>query len=328
MQQASSPVPANPSLATEQSRLRRRRPARNNPRYAGETLAAYLFLAPYLIILGVFTVFAAVYGLYLSFYRVDIGFSAPEFIGFRNYQALWDQLFFQGGVGYFWISMINIVKFVVIVVPSQTIFALILALLLNRVPFLKGIFRTIFYLPSVTSSIAVSLIFLWLYTPQGFINYGLSLFHITGPNWLEDPVSALPAIMVLNTWTTAPTFMIFYLGALQGIPDQLYEAAAVDGAGPFRIFWNVTLPLLRPITFLIVALGTIGAFQVFDQIVIMTTPQGGPLKSTLTPVFEMYTTAFQGNRFGLAAAMSVVLFIFVFVITALQRRFIDTDIQY
>lgn len=149
MQQASAPVPANPSLATSQSRLKRCRPAKS-PRHAGETLAAYLFLAPYLIILGVFTVFAAVYGLYLSFYRVDIGFSTPEFIGIRNYQALWNQLFYQGGVGDFWISMINIVKFVVIVVPTQTIFALIMALLLNRVTFLKGIFRTIFYLPSVS----------------------------------------------------------------------------------------------------------------------------------------------------------------------------------
>jgi multiple sugar transport system permease protein len=293
-----------------------------------EAIAAYLFLAPYLILLAVFTIFAVIYGFYLSFFRVDLGFSAPVFIGLRNYTSLWNQLFYHGGVGDFWISMINIVKYAVAVVIGQTIFALVLALLLHRVRFLQGIFRTIFYLPAVTSSIAVSLIFLYLYTPQGGINYMLSWLHVIGPNWLSDPNSALPAIVLLNLWTTAPTFMIFYLGALQGLPTPIYEAAEVDGAGPFQIFWNITLPLLRPITFLVIALGTIGAFQVFDQIIIMTQPQGGPLKSTLTPVVEMYVTAFGNNKFGLAAAMSVVLFIFVFLITLVQRRFIDTDIQY
>jgi multiple sugar transport system permease protein len=324
MQQASSPIPAAPIVATPESRHPGRKPARNS----GETTSGYLFLAPYLIVLAIFTLFAVLYGFYLSFFRVDIGFGAPEFIGLRNYQAIWNQLFYTGGVGDFWISMINIVKYVAIVVTGQTIFALILALLLNRITFLRGVFRTIFYLPSVTSSIAVSLIFLYLYTPQGGINYLLSLVGIAGPHWLEDPSWALFAIVLLNIWTTAPTFMIFYLGALQGLPTQLYEAAEVDGANSFQIFWRITLPLLRPITFLIVALGTIGAFQVFDQIIIMTQPQGGPLKSTLTPVVEMYLTGFRDNKFGLAAAMSVILFIFVFIITMIQRSLIDVDIQY
>lgn len=324
MQQASSPIPATPVVATPESR----RPGKAPRSHTGETLAAYLFLAPYAVVLGVFTIFAVLYGFYLSFFRVDIGFGVPEFIGLRNYQAIWNQLFFQGGVGDFWLSMINIVKYVVIVVIGQTVVALILALLLNRIAFLKGVFRTIFYLPSVTSSIAVSLIFLYLYTPQGGINYLFSLVGITGPHWLEDPNTALISIVFLNIWTTAPTFMIFYLGALQGLPTQLYEAAEVDGAGPFQVFWNITLPLLRPVTFLIVALGTIGAFQVFDQIIIMTMPQGGPLKSTLTPVVEMYLTGFRDNKFGFAAAMSVILFIFVFLVTMIQRSLIDTDIQY
>src|SRR5712692_2208057 len=322
MQQASSSesltsAPASVALA---KRPRRRNTTGGGP---GEALAAYLFLSPYLIVLGVFTIFTVGYGLYLSFFRVDIGFTAPEFIGLRNYQVLWLQLFLNGD---FWISMVNIIKVVVVVVTGQTILGLFLAVLLNSITWLKGVFRTIFYLPSVTASIAVAIIFLWLYTPQGGINYLLSLIHIVGPHWLEDPNTALPAIMFLNIWTTAPTFMIFFLAALQDVPKELTEAASVDGADRYRAFWHITLPLLRPTVFLVVALGTIGGFQVFDQIKIMT--EGGPLKSTLSPVYVIYSTAFTDNRFGLAAAMSVVLFIFIFVVTLIQRRFIDTGVQY
>jgi multiple sugar transport system permease protein len=323
MQEASSLIPTPAHTSKESSVITRHSNKRGLRR---ETLAAYLFLTPYLIVLSVFTIAAVVYGLILSFFRVDIGITTPEFVGFRNYVTLWNQLFYRGGVGDFWISMLNSLKFVIFVVTGQTILALILALLLHRIFFLKGVFRTIFYLPSVTSSIAVSLIFIWLYTPQGLINYLLSLVHINGPRWLEEPATALPAIMILNIWTTAPTFMIFFLGALQGIPQQIYEAAAVDGANRLRIFWQITVPLLRPIIFLVVALGTISGFQVFDQIKIMT--EGKPLKTTLTPVYEMYVTAFGDSKFGLAATMSVLLFMFVFVITTLQRRLIDTDIQY
>jgi len=290
------------------------------------SVAAYIFLSPYLILLSVFTIFAVLYGLFLSFFTVDIGINAPVFVGFRNYVTLWNQLFYSGGVGDFWIAMLNGLKFAVVVVSGQTALALLLALLLHRITFLKGVFRTIFYLPAVTSSIAISLIFIWLYTPQGFINYWLSLLHISGPRWLEDPATALFAIMLLNIWTTAPTFMLFFLGALEGIPQQFYEAAVVDGGNRSRIFWHITLPLLRPIIFLVVALGTISSFQVFDQVKIMT--EGGPLQSTLTPVYEMYTTAFGDDKFGLAAAMSVLLFLIIFAITSLQRRFIDTDLQY
>jgi multiple sugar transport system permease protein len=217
--------------------------------------------------------------------------------------------------------MLNILKFVVVVVTGETILALFLAILLQSITAFRGVFRTIFYIPSVTSSVAVALIFLWFYNPQGVINYLLSLVGIPGPHWLEDPTFALPALMLLNIWTTAATFMLFFLAALQDIPKELYEAAEVDGADRYRVFWNVTVPLLRPAIFLVVALGTIGGFQMFDQAKFMT--EGGPLNSTLTPLLEIYNTAFRDNHFGLAAAMSVILFIIIFAVTLIQRRFID-----
>ncbi len=292
-----------------------------------ETLTAYGFLTPYLLILATFTLIATFYAFYLSFFSVDLGFTEPEYIGLRNYQRIWNDLT-RGGD--FLISLKNIVFYTVGVVILQTVLALALALLLNQKVRGRGIFRTAFYLPALTSSVAISLIFIWLYNSQGAINYLLSLVGIHGPAWLYDPNTALPAIMLLNIWTTAPTFMLLYLAALQDIPDHLYEAARVDGASPWDILRKITIPLLRPTTFLVTALGTIGSFQMFDQAYLMGGANGDPLKSTLTPVLEIYDTAFSGSnpRMGLACAQAVVLFVVIFFFTFLQRRFVDTNIQY
>ncbi|QBD81446.1 sugar ABC transporter permease [Ktedonosporobacter rubrisoli] len=320
---ASQPAPiVSTSTQEMQGKPRRSRRDTSGSR-RGETLAAYLFLTPYLVILLVFWIFVTFYGVGLSLFKLDIGFTAPEFVGLRNYSIIFQQLAFINDSD-FWVSMINIIKFVIVVVIGQTALALVLALLLQAlIPRLRGIFRTIFYLPAVTSSVAVSLIFLWFYTPQGVINYLLSLLHIPGPHWLEDPSFALPAIMLLNIWTTAATFMLYFLAALQDLPLDLYEAARVDGAGRFHLFTDITIPLLRPAIFLVVALGTIATFQMFDQAKFMT--DGGPLRATLSPVLEIYNTAFRDNHFGLAAAMSVLLFIIIFIVALIQRRLIDVN---
>ncbi len=168
---------------------------------------------------------------------------------------------------------------------------------------------------------ATALIFLWLYNPDGLINYLLSLVHISGPDWLNDPLFALPALMLLNIWTTAAAFMIYFMAALQDLPKELLEASAIDGANRFQTFRYITVPLLRPTIFLVVALGTIGSFQMFDQAKFMT--NGGPLNSTLTPLLEIYNAAFNDAHFGLAAAMSVLLFIIIFIVTIVQRRLIE-----
>jgi len=292
------------------------------PGRRGETLAAYAFLAPYLCVLIVFFALVALYGVGLSLFSLDLGFTPPQFVGLHNYQLLFQQLVTNPGLSPFWISLANILKFTAIVVSGQTVLALILAMLLQTLVRGKGIFRTIFYIPALTSSVATALIFLWLYNPDGLINYLLSLLHIAGPDWLNDPFWALPALILLNIWTTAASFMIYFLAALQDLPREILEAAEVDGANRFQVLWRVTLPLLRPTTFLVVALGTIGAFQMFDQAKFMT--NGGPLNATLTPMLEIYNAAFTDSRFGQAAAMSVLLFLLIFSVTLLQRRFIDT----
>lgn len=297
--------------------------AQRSRRQRSETLVAYLFLTPYLLVMLVFLVLVALYGIGLSLFTVDLGFTPPQFVGLHNYQVLFNQLFTNPTLSPFWISIVNIFKFTIIVVIGQTILALLLALLLQAVVRGKSIFRTMFYVPAVTSSVATSLIFLWLYNSNGLINYVLSLVHIVGPDWLNDPFWALPALMLLNIWSTAATFMIYFLAAIQDLPSEVLEAAEVDGANRVQSFWYVTVPLLRPTIFLVVALGTIGAFQMFDQAKFMTA--GGPLNSTLTPMLEIYNAAFNDSRFGSAAAMSVILFLIIFVVTMLQRRFIDTS---
>jgi multiple sugar transport system permease protein len=315
-----------PSIAstppiTKEGRRRLMRGTKGRPRGHGrETLTAYLFLAPYLFVLIVFFLIVAVYGIGLSLFRVDIGFTAPVFVGLHNYQIIFQQLS-NPGLSDFWTSMINIIKFVVIVVIGQTILALILALILQNLLLGRGVFRTIYYIPAVTSSVAISLIFLWLYNPDGVINYLLSLLHISGPDWLNNPFYALPALMLLNIWTTAASFMIYFMAALQDVPKELLEAASVDGGNRFQTFRYITVPLLRPTIFLVVALGTIGAFQMFDQAKFMT--NGGPDNATLTPMLEIYNEAFGNSRFGEAAAMSVILFIVIFIVTLIQRRLID-----
>jgi multiple sugar transport system permease protein len=316
-----APLPAqtsaHPPLLKGRSDLRKR--VRAN-------LTAYLFLAPYLFILSVFTLGATVFGLALSFYHYNFGIDSPRFIGLDNYRYLWDQLLHNRDNFTFAIGLKNAAVYAFFVIIGQTVLALGYALLLNVNFRGRSFARTAIYLPSVTSSVAVSLIFIYLYNRGGAINAFLSIFHIGGPDWLNDTATALPAIMLMNIYTTAPTFMILFLAALQGMPTPLFEAAKVDGADGLALLRYITLPLLRPTMFLIVALGTIGSFQVFDQIKVMTL--GGPLNATMTPVYSIYDQAFNQQRFGLASSMAAVLFVIILSITAVQRRFIDASVQY
>lgn len=320
MQPASQSVASAPPITAEGRRKLRRDTGGAPKGRKGEALAAYLFLAPYLVVLCVFTLFVSLYGVGLSLFKIDVGFSTPQFVGLRYYQLLFSQLSDIGNSD-FWISMINVLKYVIGVVVGQTILALVLAVILHNAPVAKGVFRTIFYIPALISSVATSLIFLWLYNPDGLINFVLSLVHIRGQDWLNNTTFALPSIILLNIWSTGAAFMIYFLAALQDIPQEVIEAAQVDGANRFQAFLNITLPMLRPSVFLVVALGTIGAFQVFDQAKFMT--NGGPANATLVPLLEIYNAGFQDGHFGLASAMAVILFILIFIITLIQRRLID-----
>jgi multiple sugar transport system permease protein len=319
----------------------------NDDRRRREMLAGYAFLAPYLLVTLVFTVGVVLFAFYISFNQYGI-FDQPRWIGLENFrQAFGQREFLQ--------SLHNVLWYAAIVTPTQTAIAIALAVLLNAPMRFKQFFRTIFYAPSVTSSVVITLIFIWLYLRTGYVNLVfanvLGVFGIEWQplNWLGEPRGLIQlilapfgvnigsdlwylrgpsiawmALMVQNIFTTAPTFMIMFLAALQDINPTLYEAAAIDGASGWQRFWRITLPLLRPIIVLVIVLGTIGTLQVFDQIYLATA--GGPLGTTLTPVYVVYVEALgrQGPiQMGYGSALAFILAGIIFVFTFLQRRFIE-----
>jgi multiple sugar transport system permease protein len=318
-----------------------------NPKARREAFAAYMFLSPYLLSTIVFTVGVFLFAIYVSFTEFDL-FTTPEWVGWGNYKTvLQDEKFIR--------SLVNTLYYALIVVTLQTILALLLAVMLNAPMRAKQFFRTIFYAPSVTSSVVISFIFLWLYLKTGYINYLFTKIWSLGGaeweaiNWLNDPRGLFQliltpfgvdipssqwyfrgpsitwmAIMFQNIFTTAPTFMIMFLAALQDIPPTLYEAASIDGASRRQQFFNITLPMLRPVIFLIVVLGTIGTWQVFDQVKLLTA--GGPLNTTLTPVYLIFSEGLGISgppRMGYASSRAFILGIIIFIFTIIQRRFIE-----
>ncbi len=278
-----------------------------------EGLAGYLFMAPTIIIMGVFLILPIVYSIFLSFHKVRIlGELSYRFIGIKSFARIL-------GDERVWIALQNTAEYVLIVVPIQTILALLLALLLNGNIKGKNWFRIIFFLPTVTSSAVLTLIFMWIYNTNGLLNNLLAWFGLPVYNWLGDPAVALKAIMIMNIWSTAPFFMVIYLAALQDIPNTLYEAAKIDGANKLDQFFNITFPLLKPVTFFIVVMGVIGTFQLFDQSYIFSAGSGGPNNSTLTVVLLIYQYAFKSLDMGYAAALALMLAAVIMAVTLVQR---------
>jgi len=313
----------------------------------------YLFLSPYLLITLTFTVGVVLFAFYISFNNYDI-FTPPEWTGLDNYAKAF-RGFTNPAEKDFLQSLHNVLWYSLIVVPTQTALAILLAVLLNARIRFKQLFRTIFYAPSVTSSVVITLIFMWFYLKTGYINFfiakSLGIFGLSWENinWLGDPRGLIQliveafggripsaqwylrgpsiawmAIMFQNIFTTAPTFMIMFLAALQDINPTLYEAASIDGANAWQQFRKITLPLLRPIILLVVVLGTIGTLQVFDQVYLATS--GGPLGTSLTPVYIVFREALGilgPINMGYASALAFILALLIFFFTFLQRRFIE-----
>lgn len=294
-----------------------RRPSRF--RYWREWLTAYLFLAPFLFFLLVFIVGAVGLAIYYSFTDYDL-LSDPVFVGLKNYQAAFqDESFLK--------ALRNVAVYTAVVVPSQTALALVMAAILDRKLPLRGFFRVAWYLPCVASSVVTTLIFMWLFLPDGFINAAINAVGIPlRINWLGDEATALPAIMFMNIWATAATLMLIFLAAMQDVPGPIYEAASLDGAGPVRTFFQITVPLLRPAIFLVVLLGTIGCFQLYDQVKIAT--NGGPNESTLTVTYLLWREGFRDLNMGYASALGVILFAVIFAVGLVQRRFLDVRPDY
>jgi multiple sugar transport system permease protein len=288
-----------------------------------ETGAGYLLMSPALFVLLLFIISPIVFAIFLAFHKVQmLGTTTFEFVGLDNFQRIAHDT--RAKIA-FW----NTLKYVVIVVPCQTILALVLAATLNAG--LKGqkFFRIVYFLPTLTSSAVLTLIFMWMYNQNGLVNHVLKVLGLPTYNWLGDPDVALNAIMIMNIWSTAPYFMVIYLAALQDIPDSLYEAAELDGANALQKFWYITVPYLRPVTSFVVIMGLIGTFQLFDQSYIFSAGSGGPNNSTLTVVLLIYQYAFKTlGTMGYAAALAVVLAIIILIATLLQRKFSKEESLY
>ncbi len=315
------------------------RPRRGrNPVAAEDMVAGWVFLIPAMVIFVAFLFGPVVYAFWMSLHEWDaLRPDYKPFVGIDNYTHLFRNEDFH-------VALRNTVWYALGVVPTQTAIGLILAVLANRKIRGKSFFRTAFYFPSISSSVVISIIFLWIYSANGLLNFVLRQVGLPTPKpvwlanpkgviemalngvgidnvsaWLAGPSVAMLSIMMLNIWTTAGTMMVIFLAGLQDVPGDVYEAASLDGASRFRQFRDITVPLIKPVTLFVVTLGFIGAFQVFDQIWVMSS--GGPAKTTTTLAFMIYVEGFEGGYgLGYGSAIAVILFFIILALFLLQRR--------
>jgi multiple sugar transport system permease protein len=284
-----------------------------------EALVAYGFISPWLIGFVLFMGGPIVASLVISFFRWKL-IEPPVFVGLDNYVEMFtaDPLFPQ--------SLKVTALYVLIAIPVGQLLALWLALLLNqRIRFL-GFWRGLFYLPSVIGGVAVTVLWQWMYNPNyGIINSLLELVGITGPNWLYSESWSLPALMIKSLWGVGGS-MVIYLAGLQGVPRELQEAAQVDGAGEFQMFFKITLPMLTPVIFFNVIMAVILGIQTFTEPYLMTA--GGPSNTTLFLGLYLYQAAFRFLKMGYASAMAWIMFIIIMIVTLLQFKFSDRWVYY
>jgi multiple sugar transport system permease protein len=275
---------------------------------------AYLFIAPGLIIFSVFTLAALLFGLWLTFHKWSIIEPETPFVGLDNYREMFnDEDFGQ--------SIINTFYFTAATIPLTMSIGLLLALLLNQPIRLRGLFRTMYYLPVVTPFVVSAILWKWLYNVDfGLFNYYLLKTHLIDAPllWLSDKNLAMPSVVLMSVWSGVGFSMVIYLAGLQSIPQELYEAARVDGAGWWSQLRHITIPMLAPTTLFLMVMGIIGSFQVFTQIFIMT--NGGPVNRTTTMVFYIYEAAFKFYEMGYASTLAYGLFALLFVFTLIQLR--------
>lgn len=311
---ASVTTPAQPLSGRDATRLAelRRRSKKFNKR---EAIAGYLFISPWIIGFLVFTLGAMIYSLVISFTHYNLALNRMRPAGVDNYA----NLFNDPDVA---LSLGNTLFYAVLAVPLEVIFALFLASLLNRVGRGAGLFRTLFYLPKMTPAVATaSVFFLLLNGNQGAINKALALIGIQGPQWLIDPDWVKPSIVLMTLWGVSGTMVIF-LAALKNVPRDLYEVAELDGAGPVRRFFSITVPMISPSIFFNVIVLTIAALQTFDQAYLLFWRDQGSQspESSLFYGIYLFQQAFRTFNFGFAAAMAWLLFVIIMLITFIQTR--------
>lgn len=272
---------------------------------------ATIFLLPNLLGFFIFILFPVLASFGISFLQWDL-LGEMNWIGLGNYKELMTD-------GVFWKVLWNTIYFTIVTVPVGIVISLLLAIALNQKIRCLKIFRSVYFLPVISSMVAVAMVWQWIYNPQfGLLNYLLSLIGIDGPSWLSSTIWAMPAVMIASIWKGLGFNMLLFLAGLQGIPETYYEAAEIDGANWFSKFRNITIPLLSPTTFFVIVMAVINSFQVFDQIYIMT--QGGPARSTSVLVHYLYQNAFEYYRMGYASSIAYVLFFLVFIVTLIQLK--------
>jgi multiple sugar transport system permease protein/raffinose/stachyose/melibiose transport system permease protein len=289
---------------------------------ARATLTGYAFAAPYLVLFLVFLALPILASLLISFTGFSLGdLAAPlgaPFIGLQNYaQLLSDPTFKQ--------AAFNTAYFTVVGLVATLALGLLAAVGLNRaLGRLTTFFRVGYYLPAVTSIVAIAVIWRFLLDPNfGLINDLLKQAGITGPNWLGNPVTAMPCIIAIGVWRNLGNTMVLFLAGLQGIPEEVYEAARIDGATRWREFWRITLPMLRPTMLFVAVILSIGYLQLFEEPFVMT--QGHPLNKTLSVSMYMYQEGFNFFHLGYASSIGYVLFVVIAAVTALQFRLLRND---
>jgi multiple sugar transport system permease protein len=288
-----------------------------------EAVAGYAFVAIPMVLFLVLNIGSILYALFISVFQWNIRSGAGAFIGIANYQNVFkDPIFIR--------AIQNSLYYALIWVPLTMAVGLFLAVLVNQKLRGRTFFRAAFYFPAIASSAAVTVLWIFLAAPDGLFNgirgaLGLNpLFQLFGygpnQNWIGDTHTALNAVILLNAWTTSGTFMLFYLASLQSIPNEVYEAGAIDGAGPWSMFWRITFPLLRPGHYFVATVAVIGALQLFDQARIAGGSGGDPANALMTMVLYLYNLAFTKFDFDRAAAVGLILFAIIFALTLIQRR--------
>ena len=291
-----------------------------------EQKISYFFIAVPAILFFIFQLIPVFISFIWSFTEYNV-VKAPKFVGLANYK----NIFFNDPL--FWIAIKNTVIYVIGVVPIGVCLSLLLAVAIDKKIKLKNFFKSIFFLPTVTAIIAVSVIWKWLYAGQkyGLFNYFLIKLGFSPIDWLTDPNWLLPSIMIMSIWAGVGYNMIIFLAGLQTIPPGMYEAAEIDGAGFWRKFFHITLPLLKPTIVFVTMMSFIFSFQVFDQVYIMTGGQGGiggVLNSALTIVAYLYDRGFQKFQMGYASALAYIVFLLIFLLTMANKKLMKSNIEY
>ncbi|QIG41248.1 sugar ABC transporter permease [Microbacterium sp. 4R-513] len=319
-----SDVAADAVAAEGSGRKRRVKKVRVKQEYnRREVLTAYAFISPWIIGFLVFTAGAMIYSLVISFSRYQLATGAMRPIGLANYEGLFQDPKVMTSLG-------NTLFYAVLAVPLEITFALFLALLLDRVTRGAGVFRTLYYLPKMTPAVATAAVFfLLLNGNQGAINKGLAAIGIQGPQWLLDPNWVKPSIVIMTLWGVSGTMVIF-LAALKNVPRDLYEVAQIDGAGPVRRFFSITLPMISGALFFNIIVLTIAALQTFDQAYLLfyrDQVQGASDASLFYAVY-LFQQAFRQFNFGFAAAMAWLIFVIIMVISLVQVKLGNRFVYY